>query len=703
MAMHRRAPSAASTSTTKAARARTTTASAAATARARAGTATAITTPALLTTPAALDVSDSSFRPGIAASGTATALAPDTPPAPSSFVTSGTPSGTFAAQGIWGPQSHSYQPVSAGTGASATDASSDGLSKPALYGIIAGGSVAGVLLLALLGFCCWKRRKNRAADDDLGWRDLDTPAARPVRDSQFIHNPADPDRSATRDRDDSRHTGTESFSGPLEKPWAQQSFSILSSFNEKSQARGFVRDQSDTYSTHSGDQRWAANRQELLHSSRQGLPRSQTNGSFDSFAPPPSIFADAHGRDSTAQSVNSVIGFSGSPRRPPRARAPSPVQHAYPPPRGSPPPPRADSHGTSSQERASPGRGPITTRQYSSLPFARASGVPSIDYAQQRLDDDAVEQRVLEVMMGAQPDVPTPREQARSCPRSKTDTIIGLTDAYGGADGSDWEREHNATPNQQQRPARTSSRKNAPSASTSTPPPPLPVAPVHEAGERSEPSNLSRVDSKPLRELEALFERMPNPTPSSSSSSTLSGSRASDTSARDSSKRYTREDAFSLQPLALARKASLAKYRQTSRPAEPAPLEIAGRSLAGGPIWPRDAATDVHDDPLSVSVAERDVLSALGGMHDSNSLPDLTISSGVSPPASVLDTPSSEVATLPDFQLGHAPPSGLKTSYLDFSDTPTRPEFESLDEMNARKHADPSYRSATMSVYGMYD
>lgn len=650
-----------------------------------------------------------------------TSLAPDTPPAPSSFVTSGTPTGTFAQQGTWGPQSHSYRPVSATPATSTTNADSTGLSKPALYAIIAGGSAAGVILLALIGFCCWKRRESKAAEDDLGWRNLDKPAARPVSSSQFIHNA---DSLAARDYQESSHSDLGSFAGPHEKPWAQQSFSSLSSsLNEKGPARGFVHDASDAYSLHShvADQQWA-NRQELLGTPR-GLPRSQTNGTLDSFAAPPSVFTNAHLRDSTtAQSVNSVIDFSASPRQPPRARAPSSVQHAYPPSAvPSQFPQRTDSQHALAQKQQ-----PYQQQQYqqrapveqqpqekehvsdaslqhvagrdSSHPFPRASGVPSIDYAQQRIDDDQVERRVMEVMMSAQPEATLSRQNARGDSKSKTDTIAGFADVYGAAGTSDWDQGHaEAESKQQRRPARTSSRKRMPSIQTSTAPPPMPAPPVSSTAARSGQKYSSRVDSKPLRDLEALFERLPSPSSSgnaapSSSSTASSRSRASEASNDGLSKRYTQEDAFSLQPLAPARRPSLAKYQQSSRQAAPAPLRLAGKSLA------KDTRSQapVHDDPLSVSVAKQDLLSTL------SSVPDLTFSES-SPPSSVVNTPSSEMAALPDFHLGHSPPSGLKSSYLDVSDTPTQAEFESLDAMNARKHADPSYRSATMSVYGMYD
>ncbi|GAA5971250.1 hypothetical protein JCM8115_005483 [Rhodotorula mucilaginosa] len=733
MAMHRRAPASSSTTTTRNARARTTTSASAATARA--ATSAAMTTSARPSSPAALAVNDatSSFQPGIAASGSMTSLAPDTPPAPSSFVTSGTPTGTFAQQGTWGPQSHSYRPVSATPATSTTNAGSTGLSKPALYAIIAGGSAAGVILLALIGFCCWKRRRSKAAEDDLGWRNLDKPAARPVSSSQFIHNA---DSLAARDYQESSLTGVGSSAGPHEKPWAQQSFSSLSSsLNEKGPARGFVRDTSDAYSLHShvAEQQWAK-RQELLGSPR-GLPRSQTNGTLDSIAAPPSVFTNAHLRDSTtAQSVNSVIDFSASPRQPPRARAPSSVQHAYPPsavPSRSPQ--RIDSQHPLAQQQRPREQQPYQQRapvdqqpqeherlsdasqqhvvaaadRHSSHPFPRASGVPSIDYAQQRIDDDQVERRVMEVMMGAQPEAARSRPNAREDSRSKTDTIAGFADVYGAAGTSDWDQGHaEVESKQQRRPARTSSRKRTPSMQTSTAPPPLPAPPVSDTAARSGQKYSDRVDSKPLRDLEALFERLPSPSSSgnaapSSSSTASSRSRASEASNDGLSKRYTQEDAFSLQPLAPARKASLAKYQQTSRQAAPAPLRLAGKSLA------RDTRSQApaHDDPLSVSMTERDLPSKLGGLQDSgppSSVPDLTFSES-SPPSSVVNTPSSEMAALPDFHLGHSPPSGLKSSYLDVSDTPTASEFESLDAMNARKHADPSYRSATMSVYGMYD
>ena len=653
-----------------------------------------------------------------------TSLAPDTPPAPSSFVTSGTPTGTFAQQGTWGPQSHSYRPIPATPAASTTNADSTGLSKPALYAIIAGGSAAGVILLALIGFCCWKRRKSKAAEDDLGWRNLDKPAARPVSSSQFIHNA---DSLAARNYQESSHSDLGTFAGPHEKPWAQQSFSSLSSsLDEKGPARGFVRDTSDAYSLHShiAEQQWA-NHQELLGTPR-GLPRSQTNGTLDSFAAPPSVFTNAHLRDSTtAQSVISVIDFSASPRQPPRARAPSSVQHAYPPSAvPSQFPQRIDSQHALAQkpqpyqQQQYQQRAPVEQQPQeqehvsdaslqhvvaaasrdSSHPFTRASGVPSIDYAQQRIDDDQVERRVMEVMMGAQCEAAPSRPNARGDSKSKTDTIAGFADVYGAAGTSGWVQGHaEAESKQQRRPARTSSRKRMPSIQTSTAPPPMPAPPVSSTAARSGQKYSSRVDSKPLRDLEALFERLPSPSSSgnaapSSSSTASSRSRASEASNDGLSKRYTQEDAFSLQPLAPARRPCLAKYQQTSRQAAPAPLRLAGESLA------KDTRSQapVYGDPLSASLAERDHLSTL------SSVPDLTFSES-SPPSSVVNTPSSEMAALPDFHLGHSPPSGLKSSYLDVSDTPTQAEFESLDAMNARKHADPSYRSATMSVYGMYD
>lgn len=503
-----------------------------------------------------------------------------------------------------------------GAGTTASSGSTGGLSKPALYAVIGGASAGGILLFAVIGFCCWKRRKTRAEEDNLGWRDLDSgPAARPIRESQLVYN------------------------APAEKPWAQQSFSSFASFDGKSPGiapppQTFVRSASDNFSSapsHAGDS-YLHDRQELFSSPR-AMPRNYTNDSLHSFAPPPSVFAHQQDpRGSTAQSVNSVIDFSSaSPHRIMSSQQSHPPRqpHAYPPSHAS-----MSSTAPPARNVSSIGREPITAQNYSSRPYSRTHrGYPSIDSAQHRTEDGEVEQRVFAVMVSGQPDADAPPATSGN----KKDTIIGLTDAYGGVDG-DEQREQSilavlgaSNPSslrlllrtaRADPPQRTSSRKDA--AATS--------APIHSAGppiptSRNDPFGpaedadvgSSRVDSKPLRDLEALFERLPAaglaPVHEEDGSSASIMSRASGASTY--AQRYTHDEgAFSLQAPP-TRKGSLA----------PSVLPVV-----------------------------------------------------------------------------HAP---SKQSYLDVSETPSRAGFdhdgfESLDAMNARKNADPSYRSATLSMYDMY-
>ncbi|GAA6048906.1 hypothetical protein JCM3770_007113 [Rhodotorula araucariae] len=775
----------------------------------RRATTTASTVPTaiagLVTDLVGVPSSSSSFQPGVAASGTATRSVANTPPTRTRSTASTSYPYSFASES-------SLAPVPTVATPSATSAAQTGLTQGAVTGIAVGAGVLGVVLLAGIGWCCWKKRKSKDADE-LGWTNLGNGPTSGQGGVSKAVAPTGLDGWASNDT---------LASGPYgggEKLWAQQSLASLSSFDEKGYAR------SPQQQHHAlpifAPQNIRDARAELLgpptrSTTQQSFPRSATNASIAS-APTDRI------RPTTgAQSVNDVITFSAAAPVHAVSYPPSPAP-AHLPSRGTPTPP-PPSHAQSSFPPSTPpqaprpsqpqhqslngvpvGPQPITAAHYPPRRPLRPSEVPSIapgaspyqfarrpEQAQrdtQELErDERLEGRFVEVMTGQ-----VGREESDERPRerNKKDTIVGLTDAYGGEDEElDDEDEERDQVDPAFPPAqllrRTSSRKRPPPV-PSTPSYALPSEPSAAPTRSSPPTNprrySTRVDSKPLRELEAMFEQLP---PSSqrhyvraSEASDLSGLAAAAGVRLDSScaASYRTSDASSYAPAPAQATAPLAFTRHPLAPvpefdsqeslspaddvfgsapaisidpptrkssARALPKASSARSSAPAPAPLRLARTDSlahardqvttppaaarsHDErhPFTLSTAERDVLYELG-LPSTPELSSSPLSSvGPSPPSSSLGTPASDVT--PVFHLSRPSLPGGAESFIDVSPSPSpsREPFaphkaslvvadplaasggwESLSAMASGKSGaahDAGYRSATMSLYGMYE
>ncbi|GAA5911731.1 hypothetical protein JCM8208_005580 [Rhodotorula glutinis] len=492
-----------------------TTTTAARTTRRRATTTTAAAT--VLESAADLAATTStSFQPGVAASGTATKSVGNAPPTRHRTLTSGTYTFSFAAE------SSALSPASTGTANSSTTAAAatTGLPMGAIYGIAIGGGVLAVAVLAGIGICCWKKRKNgKKVDAAGGWTNLGDNGRRGAGPEHS--RPVELSNAAAWASSDTLAPG-----GPYgadSKPWAQQSFSSLASHDEK--GRGPHGHALPVFAPQTHD----AARRELLggpparSATEQSFPRSATGASLAS-----SMQAGGNDRArpaTGAQSVNDVITFRGqqapplapvvqppparlpsrsSPSSPPTSRVDIPLPPSIPP---QPPAARPAQPAHLSFNGVPVGPQPITASAYPARrPSHRPSEVPSVGggidgaapaspYAfarrpeqsqrdtQELASDERLEGRFMEVMTGRVGQ----EEQARE--RSKKDTLMGLTDAYGGqadSDDSDEERDHVVG---------------------------LPSHPLPASTRSSAPSNprrySARVDSKPLRELEAMFDQFP--------------------------------------------------------------------------------------------------------------------------------------------------------------------------------------------------
>ncbi|KAL7340204.1 Proteophosphoglycan ppg4 [Rhodotorula toruloides] len=545
MALHRRARAAATTASDTAALSHTATVRAAATAS------TATTAPVQVAAAAA-----TSFQPGIAASGTATKSVGNAPPTRTknlNTVPLESYSVSFATQQTAGysAAAHSSGGVAAG---SASSSSSTGLSQTAIYGIIAGGAALGVILLAVLGVCCWKRKK--AKKDDLGWTNLgDRGGGSGGNNIAMVDNPGANGASAW--------ASTDSFGGgpyASEKPWAQQSFGSLATDDGKPAPYGHLPSSHHALPVFSPRDNESA-RAELFASSQgpvrhdNGVARSATHDSLASsaspFAPPPPIGRQRSG--SNAQSVNDVISFSGQAR--PLTTSPPSLAQNFPSPPPMPPAPSTPRQqpSTSPPQHLSfngvaVGPQPITAAYFRPPRPSEVPSAPSSPYAisrrpevqggardtQEIQRDQEVEKRFLEVMTGQVGRDESPQGGERQ--RSKKDTIVGLTEVYGGEGAEEWgeslptgidgaradcetladQVDIDGPPKpttSAQLPRRSSSRKRTQTTAANAAP--SPSAPPAAAVPRSSPplSNpnrySTRVDSKPLRELEELFDRLP--------------------------------------------------------------------------------------------------------------------------------------------------------------------------------------------------
>ncbi|GAA6026883.1 hypothetical protein JCM8097_005931 [Rhodosporidiobolus ruineniae] len=605
---------AAATTTTRRARATTT-------ARAVATTAASVAEIAVLSS------SSTSFRPGVAASGTATRIVGDTPPTLSRGL--GTVDPSVYSSFSFAAASSGYTAKAASTGASSSSSSntaaSTGLSQTALIGIIAGAAGGGVILLAVIGFCCWKRKKEKK--EEQAWSNLSDSQAKGPKDLDG------PSGGAARAGGAAPWASSDSLVPHGEKPWAGQSSVSLASlaYDEKAS------------SPWGPPQTLNAARAELFGSAPTA--RSET---------PTSMLSAPHGpqgrprAETGLYSVNDVISFSGQPRSH-AAYPPSSSLYSAPPPglvtpspshqhlaHSAPLPSSASSHALyppqppSTPQQHNPSRQPIVTPQQEYPPARppRPSEVPSappspygraVRAAERdtQLRDEALENRFMDVMTGRvgvddreEEEVVQSQEERSSEfaeqrrkrrsgvvgsrpadeTRRKKDTIVGLADAYAGGGEDDWAEVDVNTPAQHQQepaprpnvpmrssskrqpappvhpPQRSSSKRQSHGAPSSAPPVPtlsptvesfpLPptnplIRPPPPAASSNSNRYSSRIDSKPLRELEQYLHQMPTPPGARAFPRVSEGSEFSSFSARRQSRISV---ASSVTPLNLARR-----------------------------------------------------------------------------------------------------------------------------------------------------
>ncbi|GAA5865996.1 hypothetical protein JCM8547_002908 [Rhodosporidiobolus lusitaniae] len=542
---------------------------------------------------AVVATSSSSFRPGAAASGTATRSVGNSPPTksrnlsdtasyPYSFATQ--QSYTGGASGVVGAVS------TASSASSSSSAATNGfeLSTGALVGIIAGGAAAVVIFAVMIGCCYWKRKK--AKKEEKAWLSLtDQGASSGGGSTTKFGGTVNPFEGGKGDGSAWASTDSLAKHGGMmgEKGWAAQSSTSLATLATQGEKR--------QYPPFAPAQDLNAARAELFASPSRATP-----------SPPPSqgmTPSSSRQRVQTDQfSVNDVISFSGQPRPltssttqyPPTLStyqgsilSPSPSQETNLS-RSAPPLPPSSFSSTSPQYPPSPHHRPfngvpvapqpIIASAYPPVRPPRPSEVPSHFSASTgggaqrdtRAMDAAFESRFLKVMAGSEPveqekkeeqekvetieekrtkrqsrmvglsiDAKKAEEEAETR-RRKKDTIVGFADAYAG---EEWgEVNLNAPPQQEPQPrhnlpARTSSKRTAPAPSASLPPPvrnlsptadsfPLPpsttpttssppLAPSASSNptdrEEKDPHFSTRIDSKPLRELESYLQKMPTP------------------------------------------------------------------------------------------------------------------------------------------------------------------------------------------------
>ena len=442
-----------------------------------------------------LTLCSSTCRPGAAASGTATRTVANGPPthrtissvgesfySSYSFATQGSglslavPATTPVSDAGLGVASSSTA-ISAGAGAGTEGME---LSQTALYGIIAGGSAGGVALLALIGWCCWKRKKTKK--DEAGWWSLDDDPAKGAvknvgnggsnqgaiaRSMSEGGGGMDPWQST-----DSFSQGPHSANEKQPQDWTQ--------FDEKQGGRQYPQSQMAPSSSY-GDLQ--SQRNELFgvapSSNSRNLTSSPSHATFSSQQPPRAPFAQASRPETGAYSVNDVISFSGGPRQ--NAQYP-PVSSVYPSstaeyPRSAAatPPPSSSFSSQSVPLPSTPpthqayngievGPQPVTASSYPPKRPPRPSEVPSappspynyVKKAERPTSrDDGIADRFMDVMTGrvgkedekeeimdseAEPDSRKKKRQSMkpSAGKNKKDTIMGLTDVYAGGGEEEW-------------------------------------------------------------------------------------------------------------------------------------------------------------------------------------------------------------------------------------------------------------------------
>ncbi|GAA5835466.1 hypothetical protein JCM9279_004549 [Rhodotorula babjevae] len=616
-----------------------TTTTAARTTRRRATTTTAAAT--VLESAADLAATTSTtFQPGVAASGTATKSVGNAPPTRSRTHTSGSYSFSFAAESSGLPRSSAV----AVTVDSSPNVDATGLPTGAIYGIAIGGGVLAVIILAGIGICCWKKRKNGKKVDAVGgWTNLGDNGRGGPGPGQS--RPVELSNAAAWASSDTLGAGPY---GGDSKPWAQQSFSSLASHDEK--GRGAHGRALPVFAPQAHD----AARRELLggpparSATEQSFPRSATGASLASSAP---ASGGDRARPATgAQSVNDVITFRGqqaaplaapvaqpaparlpsrsSPSSSPTSRADVPLPPSTP---QQPPPAARTAQPTHLSYNGVPvGPQPITASAYparrpshrpSEVPSAGGAdaGAPASPYAfarrpeqaqrdtQELASDERLAGRFMEVMTGQV----GREEQERE--RRKKDTIMGLTDAYGGEADSDdddeEERDHVVG---------------------------LPSHPLPASTRTSAPSNprrySARVDSKPLRELEAMFDQFP-PRHQPHQQHGVRASEASDLSGLaaaagvrlggSTSPSYRTSDASSMYaspPQQHAPSVTVAPLGFTRRPLGPVPESDSKDSLS--PLSAATSGSGAHSPYGATQRYEHSIYSAAGevGELSSNSI-----------------------------------------------------------------------------------
>ncbi|GAA5919296.1 hypothetical protein JCM1841_004320 [Sporobolomyces salmonicolor] len=561
--MHKRARATVSPTAT---RARTTAG------RANAGKSTSAAGAAALSTATA---TNGSLQPGAAASGTATKAVASGPPTNSrgvSTLDNSAYSVSFAAQ----QSGYSLNAQSTSAGPSSLPSSSTSttaLSTGALIGIIAGGTVAGVLILALGGWCCWKRKK--AKKDEAKWWSLnDDPSTGAVKNLGAASGGGKTvagkpvrlvDGSGWSSAEGLGASTSSSVGGGTEKEWSQ--------FGGDEKGRQYAASPAP-----SQPRSLDAVRAELFAApvAARTLTPSPSMSTLQNQNPPQPFNHPQHRPETGAYSVNDVISFSGGARS--NTQYP-PASSIYPPsavdyPRSAPTPP------PQSQPRQPPthqafngvpvGPAPITAANYAPTRPPRPSEVPSappspynhVKRAERPTSrDDQIAGKFMDVMtgkVGVEEDgeeeerLEEPKEvkgektkkrqsiKPSGGARSKKDTIIGLTDAYAGGGEEEWARvEIDSAARQSTLPQRTASKRSVASVDSPTKPafPPMPSIvsasfprpPSSPAVTSTSPSsnpnhNSSRIDSKPLKELESYFGSFAPPSRAPRTLSGVSGS-----------------------------------------------------------------------------------------------------------------------------------------------------------------------------------
>ncbi|GAA6000963.1 hypothetical protein JCM10207_007345 [Rhodosporidiobolus poonsookiae] len=685
-----------------------------------------------------------SFRPGVAASGTATRLVGDTPPTRSrdlNTVNSSAYSVSFAS--AQSGYSVTQKALSTGAGAAAGSTSSGfELSQGALIGIIAGAAGGGVVLLAIIGYCCWKRKKAKKAEQEW-WNPKDAGPGGVLRSGGGgggATADVKADGSAWESTDSLAHNG--GYAGG-EKGWAaQSSVSLATTATEK----GGAYPPPPNFAAQNLD----AARCELFASRATPPARSMTPASMASSAP--------YGRQrmpTDVHSVNDIISFSGQPRAgaqyppassiyPPSAamggmtpsssrqelvRSPPPFQQ-YP---ATPPPahPLQHSYGSPAASHASPAPQamypPVRPARPSEVPSAPPSPYNRAVAAVQRETEqrnEELENRFMDVMTGrVGQDEDEPAQQVeklderrkkrqsmavnREALQRKKDTIIGLAEAYGG---EEWSQVDIEAPARQDLPQRTSSKRTAGPSSHAAAPPPVPAlsptidafpvppqsTPTHAAPPSSTSNNRysTRIDSKPLRELESYFNKMP---PIASTSRRIPrASEASDISSAIDPRRQSRISvASSTAPLSLPR-----------RPAAAVPQSGSKDSLS-----PIPAAAGGHHSPYGETTRyAHSIYSATGELGELSSASGSTTSSpakvrrpgfmaidGVSPSSSLspLGSPLSErppalAASSSSLAIGVIAASNSQSAVAPSSSTPPRALGRPLPAITSTRQPPPA-------------